>query len=187
MSLDEERLSAQNNFNLLVAEMPERLSRKEDGFSDKLARSKRTPIRKLESLYEAMNELYEFSSKYTPCKKGCSDCCHYNVTISEIEIVYIEKHSKNKRNQRFISKRDFHGTSCPFLMKGSCSIYEVRPFVCRRHVTLTKSSTWCSPLVSNDEKFPLLNFTSIDKAYEHIRRESKSFNLVDIREAFGRE
>ncbi|WP_075107898.1 YkgJ family cysteine cluster protein [Neptuniibacter marinus] len=131
-----------------------------------------------------MNELYEYASRYTPCKKGCSDCCHYAVTVSEVEIAFIEKFTRVKRQKTFSSKADFHGTPCPFLKNGSCSIYDVRPFVCRRHVTLTSTNTWCNPNISNNETFPLLRFTSLDEAFDDIRRESKSFEFYDIRQVF---
>jgi hypothetical protein len=185
MNLDEEKISAQENFKRLVNDMPSWLAKKEDKFAEKLILSKINPIRKLESLYGVMRELYDFSAKYTPCKKGCSACCHYNVTISEVEISFIEKYTRKKRNKQYIPHRNFHGSPCPFLVNGACTIYDVRPFVCRRHVALTKSNAWCQPSVSNDETFPLLNFTSIDQAYDQIRIESKSLALVDIREVFG--
>ena len=185
MNFDEEKASAQNNFNRLVAEIPVRLSEREDQFANKIERMKTNPAKKLESLYSFMSELYLFASKYTPCKKGCSGCCHYSVTVSEVEIVHIEKHAKKKRNKVISPKKDFHGSPCPFLEKGVCSIYEARPFVCRKHVTLTSTNTWCNPDNSNNETFPLLQFSSVNDAFDHIRRESASFEIFDIRQVFG--
>lgn len=185
MDLDKEKVSAQRNFDRLVANIPARLAEREDRFATQIARAKAKPSKKLESLYSFMNELFEYASKYTPCKKGCSDCCHYSITISEIEIAYIEKHTKRKRRKEFLPKEEFHGTPCPFLAQGACSIYAARPFVCRRHVTLTSTNTWCSPSISNNETFPMLQFSSVEKAFDQVRRESASFEIYDIRQVFG--
>ncbi|THK41323.1 YkgJ family cysteine cluster protein [Methylophaga sp. SB9B] len=187
MHLDEERRSAQDNLDRLTENIPSRLSEREDRFADKIEQSKTNPSKKLESLYLFMNELYGYASKYTPCKKGCSDCCHYSVTVSEVEIAHIEKYAKKKRRKEFLPKEDFHGSPCPFLKEGNCSIYEARPFVCRRHVVFTKTNTWCNPKISKDETFPLLRFSSINEAFDHIRQVSESFELYDIRQVFSRD
>jgi uncharacterized protein len=186
MNLKDEQDSAKKNYDRLASNIPFQLSKREDGFAVQIQRAKLSPAKKLKSLYSFMNELYTFASKYTPCKKGCSSCCHYKVSISEIEIAHIENHTKIKRNEIFNQSENFHGTPCTFLKNGACSIYEVRPFVCRRHVTLAATNTWCNPEISNDETFPLLRFSGIDDAYDHIRRESESFELHDIRQVFGR-
>ena len=72
MNLEEERRSAQDNHDRLAGNIPQRLSEREDKFSDQIKRSKINSGKKLESLYIFMNELYDYVSKYTPCKKGCS-------------------------------------------------------------------------------------------------------------------
>jgi uncharacterized protein len=185
MNVDDERLEAQSNFDRLVRDIPCRLSDKEEKLPDRLGRSKLKPIKKLETLYSFMNDLYEFSSTYTPCKKGCSDCCYYPITVSEVEIAFIEKTTKKKRNKAFLPAADYHGSPCPFLEQGSCSIYKSRPFVCRRHVVLTKTNTWCAPEVSNDETFPLLSFSGVNDAFDSIRKESGSLKVFDIRQVFG--
>ena len=186
MHLDDERQSAQHNFERLAASIPPRLSEREDRFASQIELSKISSSKKLESLYSFMNELYGFALKYTPCKKGCSYCCHYSITVCEIEIAHIEKHAKIKRKKEFLNKKNFHGYPCPFLEQGICSIYDARPFVCRKHVVLTSTNLWCNTELCNDEEFPILQFTNIDKAFHHIRRESESFNIYDIRQVFCR-
>lgn len=184
MELEEAKLSAKRNFDRLVSDIPKHLSDREDGFFNQIEKAKTSPKKKLESLYSFMNELYQFASHFTPCKKGCNSCCYYTVTVSEIEIAYIEKHANKKRAKPFGPKRDYHGTPCPFLVNGGCSIYESRPFVCRRHIALTANSHWCDPVRSNDETFSLLEFSNINKAYDFIRRESGSYETYDIRQVF---
>lgn len=191
MYLYDERRSAKINLDRLAKNIPSRLSQRENRFADKIKRSKTNPSKMLESLYSFMNELYRYVSEFTPCKKGCSDCCHYSVTVSEVEIGHIERYTKIKRRKEFLPKENFHGSPCPFLKEGNCSIYEARPFVCRRHIVLTNTNTntntWCNPKISNDETFPLLEFSSINDAFNHIREESESIELYDIRQIFGRE
>lgn len=184
MTIDEEKIAARLNYDRLVAAIPKRLSEREDSFGDKIKNSKLSPIKKLEALYIFMDELYEFVSKFTPCKKTCSSCCHYKVNVSEIEIAFIESHSKKRREKKFLPEWDFHGSPCPFLENDKCSIYSARPFVCRRHVVFTNDNTWCHSNVSNSEEFTLLKFTGIDSAFDHIRIESESFGMYDIRQVF---
>ena len=185
MDLEEERLAASINFQKLASSMPAVLSRREDAIAIRLRKSKASSENKLLLLYEFMDEIYTYSSKYTACKKGCSHCCSYEVTVSEIEIQHIEKHTKAKRNKPYLNSRNFHGTECTFLIDGKCSIYSSRPYVCRRHVALTKTNHWCQPELSKMETFTLLNYTGIDEAYNVIRGESNSREFVDIRQVFG--
>lgn len=185
MDLDLEKAAAQQNFDLLVKCFPERLAEREHHFADRVMKAKLSPGRKLETLYDFMNELFQAVYKFTPCKKGCDSCCHYPVSISEIEIQHIEKRTGRKRNSAFLLPQNFHGTPCPFLVNRTCSIYSARPFACRQHVTLTKTNTWCAPQLSNDEEFPILQFSGLNDAFDHIRRESNSYTVYDIRQAFG--
>lgn len=66
------------------------------------------------------------------CRKGCNHCCHYRVLITEQEAALISEYSgaKQKKPKR---ARDIFSTPdpCPFLKKGACSIYPVRPLSCR--------------------------------------------------------
>ena len=54
-------------------------------------------------------------------------------------------------------------------------------------MVLTKTAHWCESKRSNDESFPLLRLSGFDDAFDYIRRESHSDDLVDIREVFDRE
>lgn len=185
MDIESEKNAAKENFNLLVKNMPKILSEKESNISNQIHKAKTNPIKKLETIYIFMKEIYGYVSPYTPCQKGCSNCCHYPVSISDIEIEYIERKTKNRKNKSFTPAGDFHGTPCPFLYNGCCSIYEARPFVCRRHVVLTNTNKWCEPTLSNTETFPLLKFSEIEKSFYLIKIESMSFNEYDIRQVFG--
>lgn len=86
------------------------------------------------------------------CKNGCSLCCHLRVEAKAHEILLIGEHvestfsserkaSLRKRLTQHKEKvKDLaylehmsRNVICPLLENGSCSVYEVRPFGCRRH------------------------------------------------------
>lgn len=184
MSIVDEKLFAKANYERLAKNFPSRLAAREDGLKRLIDSSKLKPIKKLESLYTFMAEVAEFVAKFTPCKKGCSHCCYYSVSISEVEIEFIEKHTRIKRRKEYLPSSDFHGLACPFLKNGCCSIYESRPFVCRKHVTLTRDNTWCKPENANKETFPILSFSGVERAFHRIRNEGASREVFDLRQVF---
>lgn len=185
MDLKDEKKYASENYEKLVSQLPEKLIKLEGKALDRISKSKKNTLNKLDSLYLKMGKVEGYIQRFTPCKKGCSACCHYPVTVSEIEIKYIERNTKFRKAKR--KNNDFkktNGKPCVFLINNSCSIYHARPYACRRHAVLTKTAYWCDPIRSGDEKFPLLMFSGFDAAFDYVRRESNSYNLVDIREAF---
>lgn len=108
----------------------------------------------------AVNQLY----KYTDCKKGCSHCCHMTVTITQFESLYIKQYIKNHWSKSEINdliksvkkikrecpdlfdmdimateKRSQIRMPCVFLKDNCCSIYSVRPAICRTYISLSPS------------------------------------------------
>lgn len=62
------------------------------------------------------------------CTTGCSSCCIDDVTVFEIEAVYIKQHNETLLK----SKSPYSKGACAFLDKnGACRIYPTRPYVCR--------------------------------------------------------
>lgn len=175
---------AKKTFEKLSDSLPLKLAQKEAKIAKRLAKAKIAPIKKLWRLYELMDELATHTEKFTPCDKGCNCCCTYPVTVSDIEIQIIEDNCGAKRNELIVKQERESFTPCPFLKNGTCSIYDARPFVCRRHVTMTETNEWCQPEVAYKYSFPLLSFTEIDKSYDQIRGQNGKPLLVDIRDAF---
>lgn len=84
------------------------------------------------------------------CKAGCSNCCFLRVELWEPEVFYIankiRKYPENERTKIINDLENYSGKvkglsseehkaraiPCVFLKNGSCSIYEFRPFSCRR-------------------------------------------------------
>lgn len=91
------------------------------------------------------------SSRPISCKAGCSACCHQKVDLGTFEASLIEAYLKEHRTavdaQRLrtqtealkggpgsFEKLPFEDRRCVFLSAGqTCSIYSVRPLMCRRH------------------------------------------------------
>lgn len=172
-----------SNREKMIRLFPSSLSKKEEGLYARISKSKANYLNKLSSLFSEMNEIYAYVDKFTPCKKGCSHCCHIPVSVSELEVEYIEKSLKIKR-KAFSAYDITQNKPCPFLKDNGCSIYNVRPFVCRRHVVLTKTPYWCELERCNQEIMPLLNFTETQKSFEYLIYESGRNRLFDIREIF---
>ena len=184
MDYQDSHIIAEQNRSRMLEALPKQLSKQEDRFLDKIKKVKAVPLVKLGMLYSFMDEILKFTSQFMPCKKGCSACCHYKIYVSSIEVEYIEKKTRIYRSLNIAPGRNFHGEPCPFLKNNSCSIYEVRPFLCRRHHAFTPNAFWCDPTRSNNVQFPLVKFTNLDKAYEVINSEGKAKILFDIRQFF---
>lgn len=175
---------AEKNQQKVLTAIPGRLEAKEEKLVEKLRKAKIGPLKKLEILYSLMADLSKAITPYMPCKKGCSACCYYNISVSEIEVAYIEKHTKHRSLKTLGTKKSFHGQPCPFLQNGSCSIYEARPFVCRRFNSLAQNSYWCHHDRSN-KTFPMIVFTNVNQAFDEIRLETNPGEPNDIRQHFG--
>ncbi len=82
---------------------------------------------------------------------ACSFCCHSTILMSRFEKEYIRKivklngikpnKERNKlQNNKPEAELKWVDRACPFLSstdgKGNCSIYEIRPLVCRTHNSL---------------------------------------------------
>ena len=81
------------------------------------------------------------------CKRGCDNCCHQKVLSTPAEGIAIFLYLKFKdlwsaELEDKLAEEDVHGTRtshhdwfmerrpCPFLEKGACSVYPVRPVGC---------------------------------------------------------
>ncbi|APE04637.1 hypothetical protein BM528_01615 [Alteromonas sp. RW2A1] len=175
---------ATSNFKKLSDSMPVELDRKEAKIATRLTKANMPVMKKLNRLYELMDDLSKHVQMFTPCAKGCNYCCTYPVTLSDIEIQKIENVTGVNRKAIIVKQEREKFTPCPFLKSGACSIYDARPFVCRRHVTMTETNEWCKPENAFEYSFPLLSFTEINKSYDLIRVESGNPSLVDIRDVF---
>ena len=186
MGIKEDIKYAEEKSQLCGQCLPPKLEKMEGRIFERLKKSKRSTLNKLDDLYQSIDKLSSHIGKYATCKKGCSSCCFIRVDVSEVEIQYIEKRYKIKRNKDIRPDTDGSGSACCFLKDGACSIYEGRPFFCRTHFFFTPDETWCAhdSVGSKDVEFPLLRFSEIDKShYKVIMKDDP--RVYDIREVFG--
>ena len=78
-------------------------------------------------------------TKSFQCKQGCHACCEPQLTVLKLEanriVTYLKDHPEiRKQIERIEQTNPHNGTRCAMLdADGKCSIYPVRPFICRSH------------------------------------------------------
>lgn len=170
---------SRKKYEQLSSQVTPRIQQREDSLLQKLQNSNLGRLKKLEFFFGEMDVIYDFLHKFTVCAKGCNHCCHYEIAITDLEVDYIKSKVKTKK-----LKFSPLGQSCPFLKKGICSIYEHRPFICRRHLSIADTSRWCKADICNDYSFPLIRLSEIDKCYGYLVGQQGMNSLKDIRRAF---
>lgn len=172
-----------------IKAVPPELSKREDEIEKKLASENSSTRSKLRKIYYLMEELGQIRAPYVACDKGCSSCCKMNVKISQIEANLIAEktgmQSKQLPSSRSYKPDEFMGVPCVFLKEGSCSIYEIRPFMCRNHVSFDATPYWCEPENSLHAEMPMLAFSGLLNAYFNITKKDSGGVHADIRDFFS--
>ncbi len=155
--------------------LPNRLRVQEENLPKNVRKDTSDPMVKLRKIYSVMGELYLYLKGLTACSIRCSACCYIPLSISDIEIKYIEQTTgeiaqPKKNPTRTIDKP----AACPFLIDNVCSIYSARPLMCRKHFTLDDTSRWCQIPLCHDVSLAHMEFAGFLKAYDHVLCESHS-------------
>jgi Fe-S-cluster containining protein len=104
--------------------------------NDELLRDYRALLEKVSAKF---NEIHDRHRAKMVCGRGCSACCAPNLTVFAAERAnirsFLSKHPEVLAKAMASETEDFHGGQrCKFLdQAGECTIYEVRPIVCRSH------------------------------------------------------
>lgn len=112
-------------------------------------------IRHLQLGVERLSEQAQAQGASIACKAGCSYCCHAEVKalapeifaiakaiqqLPTVEIDSIKQRLADHANQQPKASTWNQRPACPFLVEGLCSIYAIRPAVCRRAHSLDKDA-----------------------------------------------
>lgn len=105
----------------------------------------------------------------TPCKTGCSHCCKMPTLLGLAEAQQIARETGAPlATPKLTANPDmrYRGVPCTFLVNDACSIYAVRPFACRIHVSVDADALLCEIVVDEPEiRAPSLNVNSYHHAY----------------------
>ena len=132
----------------------------------------------LESLYQKITafgaQISDSAQTKSECKRGCSRCCYVDLSVFEIEAnaitnwfqaLPLEQQTELKEQwkkptpikENFFQQKT---SACPFLKEESCTIYEVRPLICRSQglpLTFKIDQAWMQDLCPlNSEMQPEL-------------------------------
>lgn len=101
-------------------------------------------------LFQTMEERLQQTSNApeVKCAKGCHFCCHMNVDVGAQEAMLITLRHKDKIDYDYLNKQVGYdrttwrnlppeNRTCVFLKNGECSIYQDRPFACRKYFSST--------------------------------------------------
>lgn len=101
------------------------------------------------NLHRAVDKVMQQPCTLTACQAGCACCCQVRVEATEPEIFRIARELRQRppaqiailaerlRNRAAAADEASSRRDCAFLEDSLCSIYEVRPAVCRRAHSLS--------------------------------------------------
>lgn len=114
-----------------------------------------TKLKILTQIYDRFIQDTEPFRTHAVCEKGCAFCCTDagSIDVTTLEALRIRTHLKNLPRPKQVTlakaltkdakrREKNEASACPFLSKNrACSIYDIRPFSCRRIYSLKK----CGP------------------------------------------
>ncbi len=159
--------------------------------SSVVIRSSDSPQRKYWRLTQITDEANAIVAPSTPCKQGCSHCCHIPVPISLGEAMKLAAVSGRKLDisagqsasiaaEQIDSMQRFIGVPCSFLVNNECSVYKDRPITCRAHHVIEADATKCDA-TKNQEPIASIDLSWLSFAAAEITVNEP---YADIREFF---
>jgi len=109
--------------------------------------------RRVKQIHEAIDEALVAGQKglqeKISCKKGCSNCCHLNIVVTDDEaevLAPLYDGTQNEKLKRQAAVTDdlkypsilgYEDAACVFLKDNACSVYENRPMACRTYYVVS--------------------------------------------------
>lgn len=143
--------------------------------------------RKYFRLLEIADRAAELVGPETPCRRGCSACCHMAVGMGSIEAqrIALKTGRQPQVPPPYVDTRvnvsRYTGVPCPFLKENICTIYDVRPLACRIHHSLMDDAEPCNTKTNPGAKVASLNHQHFDVAAALLMADEP---FGDIREFF---
>lgn len=141
---------------------------------------------KLEAFFD---QAFKQSRGQMKCASGCDQCCRVERTVFGIEADLIRAYVATNS---LPSKPESEANTCAFLDQGHCTIYHVRPSICRTHGLVLKHGAEISHCDLNfqDELPPKGNWLSSETAdtvlatlqiaYERVGGEGRRISLREL-------
>lgn len=188
---ESDRKAAAIRRSVFIDALPPELLRREGELPARIALLNAAPGAKLRQVYKLVDEISTIRTPFVACSKGCSSCCHMNVTITVEEATLLSKAAGRKMTKLAAIKShaptEFSGQACPFLdPKGLCSVYTDRPLACRLHASYFETSAPCHPTVMNLVEAPKVGFSGPEEALLGIKGSAETV-FADIRDFFPSE
>lgn len=127
------------------------------------------------------------------CRPGCAHCCHIRVEMTQLEAEQLgaaigrRPHTQHRYHGAEPDAYDY-ATPCPFLVagdapgRGRCSIYEQRPFACRKHHSIDVDALFCRLDMPHREAVGQVSMDAALVVYGSAM--TGSMGVVDIRDWF---
>jgi len=178
---DELILDASKRLDQYIYENPEVGFTAVNFFANRI-KLKDAPITsKLDELIKLSDEVNQKIAPYMACKKGCGNCCSAITWIKQHEADKIQEYTGRKaqrlavrsQNQWLEAGQKFAGELCPFSKNNECTIYEVRPIVCRTHNNFVNDVSRCDVTNPDSKIKPILSFNAdlVEVPYDELARE----------------
>lgn len=149
-------MDTQKKRDLIHARQGGRIGKILRGELPALVQSQAPLDRKVIRLRQIADKVAAVIQPSTPCRKGCSACCHDPAIISEVDAMLLaeatgtplqaprrlfDAAAGEQARQAYFAP--YVGVACGFLREGSCAVYEHRPVVCRVHHSIEDTPAPC--------------------------------------------